>query len=410
MKSNGYDDNDELRQEAERERARYQQSRRTDGFDPTWQNPQIDYANEPDARPRAREWLVPEWIPMRETTGLSGPGGVGKTLLAHMLATAATLGLTRGPQMWLGMPVTPMRACLVLNEDDADDALWRQRYINDRYQCENRDLARSLLTMPRRDCEENRLAIFDRDGTHDPTPWFALLRQEIEQSEAQLVILGGLMDCFHGNQNAPFQARQFVRKICDALARRSTKGAARNGCTLLLYQPSLTGLRERTGSFGATQWDAAFRSRLYLTRPESEEGEDPPDPNARVLSRLKANYASQDDSLDLLWQDWTFVREEDADIDQPQYERQTQANQRAQTTITIFWQQWDLATERGITFSPLDGSRYFPPRFIAREIRGTPSAKGISEIALNRLYKTLVRSGELYIDTSGRDPRLARRI
>jgi hypothetical protein len=54
-----------------------------------------------------------------------------------------------------------------------------------------------------------------------------------------------------------------------------------------------------TGMSGSTAWNAAVRSRLYLTRPRPEAEDD----DARRLERKKANYAKANDSLALRWVD-----------------------------------------------------------------------------------------------------------
>jgi hypothetical protein len=58
-----------------------------------------------------------------------------------------------------------------------------------------------------------------------------------------------------------------------------------------------------SGESGSVQWDAAFRSRLYLAAPKKENEDDVIDPDARVLTRVKANYAARDGQVDLGWSD-----------------------------------------------------------------------------------------------------------
>jgi RecA-family ATPase len=70
---------------------------------------------------------------------------------------------------------------------------------------------------------------------------------------------------------------------------------------------SLAGIRSGDGSSGSTGWEAAFRSRLYLARPETEEGEQP-DQYARTLYRKKANWAVREDQITLRWAGGVFNR------------------------------------------------------------------------------------------------------
>ena len=67
----------------------------------------------------------------------------------------------------------------------------------------------------------------------------------------------------------------------------------------------LSGRATGTGEAGSTAWNAAVRSRLYLTEPEADDGQDP-EPNRRILATKKANYAGKD-LIDLEWRDGVFV-------------------------------------------------------------------------------------------------------
>ena len=68
----------------------------------------------------------------------------------------------------------------------------------------------------------------------------------------------------------------------------------------------MTGLRSGDGTAGSTAWNNSARSRLYLRREFDEHGTEP-DPDFRVLSRLKSNFAPRRDSIDCVWRDGVFV-------------------------------------------------------------------------------------------------------
>ena len=63
-----------------------------------------------------RPWLVPDWIPSRQVTLLSGNGGIGKSLIAMQLQIAAD-----AMRLWLGLPINPCRSLGLYAEDDKDE-------------------------------------------------------------------------------------------------------------------------------------------------------------------------------------------------------------------------------------------------------------------------------------------------
>jgi hypothetical protein len=79
------------------------------------------------------------------------------------------------------------------------------------------------------------------------------------------------------------------------------------GTVVATAHPSLGGISSGTGSSGSTAWDATFRARGYLRRPITEEGDEEPDPYRRELERVKANYATRNETLQLLWKEGVFI-------------------------------------------------------------------------------------------------------
>jgi RecA-family ATPase len=120
--------------------------------------------------------------------------------------------------------------------------------------------------------------------------------------KARLVVIDTAADVFGGNENDRGQVRQFVSWALGLIAQKI------NGAVLLCAHPSRSGLASGDGDGGSTGWNNAFRSRLFLREPVMENGEKP-DPNARVLERKKANYASRNDELRLRWRNGVIVPE-----------------------------------------------------------------------------------------------------
>jgi RecA-family ATPase len=244
-----------------------------------------------------RKWLVDGWIPARQVTMVSGDGGVGKSLLALQLATAAATGTS-----WLGMPVAPAKTLVIACEDEADELHRRQADINRAMGLDFADLDRLLWAD--RVGQDNLLfaSIWDEKGYRQPPDatdlYRSILRHCLEYG-FQLVEFDSLHDLFGGNENARSEARRFIQ-LLNNLAQEI------DGSVVLTAHPSLSGRASGTGESGSTAWNNSVRSRLYLSRPSEEDA----DNNERILSRKKANYATIGDVVRLQWADGCFVNKD----------------------------------------------------------------------------------------------------
>jgi RecA-family ATPase len=190
--------------------------------------------------------------------------------------------------------VAPGRALGIFCEDDETELQRRQWSINhalgvDASRLENlRYLARLG--------HDNALITFDGSDVGTPTPFAAALDELCGEFRPDLLVLDTIADLFPANENDRAKVRQFVQTILGGLARR-------HGCAVLaLGHPSVTGMNNGTGQSGSTAWNNTFRSRFYLTREEGEQA----DPNGRLLTRKKANYAARDAETRLQWYEGTF--------------------------------------------------------------------------------------------------------
>jgi RecA-family ATPase len=172
--------------------------------------------------------------------------------------------------------------------------------INRLYGCDFADLGQ-MLWLPRLG-HDNVLMAFDagRGKLAKLTTFFDQLLTAAKQHEAKLAIIDTAADTFGGNENDRGQVRLYIQAALGRIARKL------DGAVLVCAHPSRSGLQSGTGESGSTGWDATLRSRLYLTRPDVAEG-DQPDPNLRVLTRKKANFAVREDTIDLRWKDGVFI-------------------------------------------------------------------------------------------------------
>jgi len=235
----------------------------------------------------ARQWIVPDWLPCGVVTGLYGDGGLGKSLIAQQLQTAMVTG-----GAWLALPVEAGASLGVYCEDALDELWRRQANINAGYQREF-DSLDGVHWLPRLG-EDNLMMRFSRSGAGELTQFHLHVLTAALDTKARLVVVDTASDVFGGNENDRSQVRQFVSVALGSLAQKI------NGAVLLCAHPSRAGLASGEGDGGSTGWSNAFRSRLFLRGPSAEKDEHI-DPNARVLERRKANYASRNDELKLCW-------------------------------------------------------------------------------------------------------------
>ena len=238
-----------------------------------------------------RRWLVPGWIPQGQVTMLSGDGGIGKSLLAQQLMTAAALG-----RNWLGLSVTPCKTLALFLEDDEDELQRRQEAINLSYECAFTDLENNMAWISMVGVGAELADFSQYDGPQPSDAYHRLVAAAIEFG-AGLVVLDSLHDVFSGNEINRYQARWFIRLLQDL-------AQAIDGAVVLTAHPSLSGLSSGSGMSGSTAWNNAVRSRLYLHRPD---GEIAADESERILTRKKSNYARAGESLALNWCDGVFA-------------------------------------------------------------------------------------------------------
>ena len=284
-----------LEADLEREQGRSLRRRRANGHDDDWREIEPLAPTDPatlDGVPvPQRQWIVPRWVPQERATALYGAGGEGKTIIAQMLGTACAIGAP-----WLGLSVQRCNSLLLFCEDDLDEMHRRQNDINRHFGCTFADLA-PMRWLPRLG-SDNALMTFD--GRPEHTPLFEDLLHTATEHEARLIITDTLADVFAGDENHRGQARMFAQAVLGRLA-RETKGAV-----LALAHPSRAGMNSGSGESGSTAWVGTFRSQLYLSTPKIEEGE-PPDLDARTLTRRKSNAARRDETINLRWKDGVFA-------------------------------------------------------------------------------------------------------
>jgi RecA-family ATPase len=320
-----------------------------------------------------REWLVPDRIPARTVTGLSGDGGVGKSLIAAQLAAAMSLS-----RDWLGTMPMPGPSIYLSAEDDEDELRRRFARIAEHHGASFGDLlGLHVACLAGRDAV---LAHADRSGVVQPTKLLTWLRQSVANVSPKLVIIDTAADVFAGAENDRSQVRHFVNLLRGIAIDYSTS-------VLLLSHPSLTGLKEGTGTSGSTAWNNSMRSRLYLKRAATREG-DEPDPDLRELETMKANYAATGGRVRVRWSNGVFVTEGG-----PSSLERLARNQRVDETFLSLLGRF---IEQGQDIGPSPGANY-APAVMARH----PDATGFRKGELVEAQQRLLDGSKVRIIESG---------
>ena len=192
--------------------------------------PFIDMSAWDSVAPPARQWLIPDYIPLRQVTLLSGAGGIGKSVLALQLLASTVLGREwvaglyprRGPAIYLGA------------EDEQDEIHRRLAAILQHYMRRFSDLAAGGFKALAFAGKNTVLAEFERSGRIKVTDLFRSLYAEAVQLQPSAIVIDTVSDVFIGDEIKRDQVRQF-----GSVMRRLAIDA--NAAVIICSHPSLTG-------------------------------------------------------------------------------------------------------------------------------------------------------------------------
>lgn len=237
-----------------------------------------------------REWEVRDWIPRHEVTLLYGDGGVGKTLLVHQYAVAASAGVS-----WLGQETRPARVMCFFCEDSDDELQRRHADILRSMNLVHSDTGGRLRIASRRNVD-NLMALWDRQtGEMKRRAVWEQLRADAIGFGADVVILDTIADIFAGEEQNRAQVTSFVKTVLGRLAQDI------GGSVIALGHPSQAGKSSGEGTSGSTGWSNAVRSRLYLSYPSGTKTG-----NVRELEGKKLNYGAKGAKLKIRWNRGAF--------------------------------------------------------------------------------------------------------
>lgn len=247
--------------------------------------------------PEPRLWIVEGMVLGDNVTLFSGDGGLGKTTIAMQLALAMQC-----QSSWLGRSVCGGPTLYVSAEESYNDL--HELYTN---------VSKSVLIPPIHSFEMISLAdridpalITKMEGKPGATPMLQFIEDRVRDTGARLLILDASADFCDIDEINRVQVRHTIA-ILRKIALHLKCGV------MLLSHPSVDGMKTKRGYSGSTHWNNSVRSRLYLSTPETDDGEDD-DTNNRIIEVPKRNKSAPIKPMHLKFSDGRFVIRENHEV------------------------------------------------------------------------------------------------
>ena len=255
---------------------------RKDGHSTEEQPKPIDWADLENKPIPKREWVCRDWIGYYPIL-FSGKGSAGKSLLIQQWASSIALGRT-----FIGEIAQPKRVLYWACEEEQDE-LHRRQIGFSRHMRQPLSAFRDFMAVPRLGCE-NTLYTTEY-GRPMWTPMIELLRQQVNDFMADVLILDNIGHVFGANENARHDVTAFINGLYGLVCGRKFS-------LILIGHPAKSEGSEFAGS-GA--WENAVRMRWYLgdslpgeKRSVDDESDIDPNSQLRFLCKRKTNYSAQD--------------------------------------------------------------------------------------------------------------------
>lgn len=326
--------------------------------------------------PPPMRWIVDQMLPVGAVTTLFGDGGVGKTLAAMQIGVAVERGV---PVFGHATEQAPVLGFFC--EDTGDELHRRFRSV-----CIAQGVVQSAVehfAFQSRFGHESLLGSFEATGAFMPSPLLRAIRDRARATGARLVILDNILHLYPGNVNDPGEVTRFIAPL-------NRLALDIDGAVLLLGH-----IAKAAGSqfAGTMAWSNASRSRLFFGRPGDleEGGADPAaalaDPDARILARMKANYAPISAPMALRWHQGAFLRE--ADLPRDYREELAEAAGTARDNA-LFLACLRVRNGQRRAVSERGGPTYAPKEFAAMK-----ESEGIGKARLTQAMERLFGLGKI---------------
>lgn len=329
--------------------------------------------------PRPRQWVVPDRIPARNVTLLTGEGGVGKTLLMQQLSVATVIG-----RDWIGSMPEPGPVIFVTAEDDEDELHFRYHKIAQHYGVDFNQL--SGLHLKSLAGGDAVMAAVNHKGIVQPTELFKQLERSALEIRPRWIGIDTAADVFIVDERSRTEVRQCISLLRGLALLVDT-------AVILLSHPSLAGIHSGSGLSGSTAWNNSVRSRLYLKSPKKKDAEDEDDDESpvRILETMKANYSAIAEPVRLTWKNGLLLNEAT-----PTPMQRMSLDGEAQT---VFLALIDRYNKQDMPVSANPTARNFAPAIFANmpEAKALSSRHSMRKRLLRAAMDTLLQRDRLYV-------------
>jgi RecA-family ATPase len=327
-----------------------------------------------------REWAVLDRIPLRQVTLFSGEGAIGKSIAELMLSVAHVTG-----RDWFGSTPELGGAFYIGCEDDEKELRIRLTPIALHHGVTFEQLKTDGFRLASLAGEDAVLGAPDRNGIVRPTALFECLYEQAGDLKPKHIGIDTAADVFAGKENDRAQVRQFI-----SLLRKLA--IVSNGSVVPLSHPSLTGINSGSGLSGSTAWHNSVRSRMYMTAPKHEQGEQP-DTDLRELQFKKANYSKLATNVVVQYQNGLFLPQKgQSSLDKLARE------QKADETFLTLLARYDAAG-RDVNHKPTSAT--YAPAAFCKERDANGFRKEDLAAAMLRLFETR----KIHVENYGRPSR-----
>lgn len=316
--------------------------------------------------PPVRRSFWGDWLPARQTTMLTGMGGVGKSLFEQCLFTAIAVG-----KPFLGMATEQCNTLYVTCEDDQDELWRRQEAIERALGIERADWLGRFWPCSLVDQQGGTaLAALSAEGKLEPTDRWHEMVDTCNARKIGLYAFDNATDAMAGDLNDATQVAAFIGMM-------TRLAAAQDGAAMLIHHPN-----KREDEFANSMaFHNKVRSRWFMGAGDPEI-----DPDARFLTNPKSNYGPAGGRIDFRWHEGAFVRAEELPAETGKELVKAAKLRGAQAAFLKCLQ----ALSSGREVGPNVGPNYAPARFAQM-----PGAKGYSKHDLARAMEQLFHSGAI---------------